>query len=82
MDDLLKESKEIFEKAVSDFNPYAIVVMVSGGDDSLTTLAVAKHIGIKVDFVIHGNTRLFDDFLFGKYPLPDRDCPVKSVWIK
>jgi len=56
MDDLILESKEIFDKAVADFNPSAICVMVSGGDYSLTTLMLAIKLGIKPDFIIHGNT--------------------------
>jgi 3'-phosphoadenosine 5'-phosphosulfate sulfotransferase (PAPS reductase)/FAD synthetase len=57
MDDLLIKSKEIFDKGVADFKPKAIVLMFSGGDDSLTTYHVARELGIKFDFVIHGNTR-------------------------
>lgn len=56
MDDLLKESREIYDEAVRDLKPTHTVVMFSGGDDSLTTLAVAKALGIKIDFIIHGNT--------------------------
>jgi 3'-phosphoadenosine 5'-phosphosulfate sulfotransferase (PAPS reductase)/FAD synthetase len=57
MDFKLLESKDIFEKAIYDFKPDAIVMMFSGGDDSLTTYHVAKELGIKFDFIIHGNTR-------------------------
>ena len=56
MDDLILESKDIFEKAMADFKPDAVCVMVSGGDDSMTTLTLALKLGIKVDFIIHGNT--------------------------
>lgn len=52
----LKESLEIVNKAIVDHNPYAICVMVSGGDDSITALYVAKMLGIKIDFIIHGVT--------------------------
>lgn len=55
--DLLESSKEIFLKALTDFQPKAIVLMLSGGDDSTTTYAVARELGIKFDAVIHGNTR-------------------------
>jgi 3'-phosphoadenosine 5'-phosphosulfate sulfotransferase (PAPS reductase)/FAD synthetase len=55
--DLLESSKEIFQKALKDFQPKAIVMMLSGGDDSTTTYAVARELGIKFDAVIHGNTR-------------------------
>lgn len=57
MDQLLTYSKEIYDKAVADFKPKATVLMLSGGDDSLTTYHVARELGIKFDFVIHGNTR-------------------------
>lgn len=52
----LEESAEIVQKAIVDHNPYAICVMVSGGDDSITSLYVAKMLGIKIDFIIHGVT--------------------------
>lgn len=55
--DLLESSKEILQKALTDFQPKAIVMMLSGGDDSTTTYAVARELGIKFDAVIHGNTR-------------------------
>jgi len=56
MDDLLKESREIYDEAVRDLNPTHTVIMFSGGDDSLTVLAVAKALDIKVDYILHGNT--------------------------
>lgn len=56
MDKIIEGSKEIFDKAVSDFKPKAVVLMFSGGDDSLTTYHVAKELGIGFDYVIHGNT--------------------------
>lgn len=56
-ENLLIESKEIYDRAIAEFKPMATVLMLSGGDDSLTTLHVAKELGIKIDFIIHGNTR-------------------------
>lgn len=53
----MEKSREIYDKAVADYKPMAIVMMFSGGDDSLACYHVAKSIGIKFDFVIHGNTR-------------------------
>lgn len=50
------ESKEIVEKAIKDVDPYAIGVLVSGGDDSITALKVAMMIGVKIDFIMHGVT--------------------------
>lgn len=53
----IESSKEIYQKAIKDYKPKAIVMMLSGGDDSTTAYAVTKELGIKVDAVIHGNTR-------------------------
>lgn len=53
---LLEESKEIVCKAIIDINPYAIGLMLSGGDDSITSLKVALMLGVKIDFVMHGIT--------------------------
>lgn len=57
VENLILGSKEIYDRAIVDFKPKAIVLMLSGGDDSMTTKYVAKELGIKFDFVIHGNTR-------------------------
>lgn len=57
MDDLLLQSKEIIDKAIKDFQPYATVLMFSGGSDSLTALHVAKVLDIKLDYILHVNTR-------------------------
>lgn len=51
-----EESKEIVAKAIIEVNPYAICLMLSGGDDSITALKVALMLGVKIDFVIHGIT--------------------------
>jgi 3'-phosphoadenosine 5'-phosphosulfate sulfotransferase (PAPS reductase)/FAD synthetase len=56
-EEILHKSKEIVFQAISDHSPAATVLMLSGGDDSLTAYHVAKELGIKIDFVIHGNTR-------------------------
>lgn len=53
----IKYSKEIIDKAIVDYKPKAICMMLSGGDDSLAAYEVAKQLDIKIDFVIHGNTR-------------------------
>lgn len=52
----IKYSKELFNQAVKENPPYAIVMMLSGGDDSLTAYHVAKELGIEIDLVIHGVT--------------------------
>lgn len=55
-DRLLLSSKEIIEKAIKDYQPYAIGLMLSGGNDSLTALEVCKQLGVKLDFIMHGIT--------------------------
>jgi 3'-phosphoadenosine 5'-phosphosulfate sulfotransferase (PAPS reductase)/FAD synthetase len=54
--DLMLSSREIIVKAIADYKPYAIGLMLSGGDDSMTALHVAKQLGIKIDFIMHGVT--------------------------
>lgn len=53
---LLEESRDIVCKAIIDINPYAIGLLLSGGDDSITALQVALMLGVKIDFVMHGVT--------------------------
>lgn len=55
--DLIPSSKQIIDKALADYKPKAVVMMLSGGDDSTTAYAVARQLGVKFDAVIHGNTR-------------------------
>lgn len=52
----LQQSMEIYQEAVATFKPYAVVLMLSGGNDSLACAEVARQLGIKVDFVLHGHT--------------------------
>jgi 3'-phosphoadenosine 5'-phosphosulfate sulfotransferase (PAPS reductase)/FAD synthetase len=56
MDNMILGSKEIIGRAVRDYQPYAIVVLLSGGDDSMAALHVAKELGVKIDFIMHGVT--------------------------
>ena len=53
----LEQSKHIVQSKVEEVNPYAVVLMFSGGDDSLAALAAADYLGIKIDYILHGNTR-------------------------
>lgn len=53
----IDSSIKILREAVSQFSPTHIVSMVSGGKDSAASDAIARELGIKIDFVIHGNTR-------------------------
>lgn len=68
MNEILIQSKEIYNQALENYKPDVIVLMLSGGDDSLTAYNVAKELGIKIDFVIHGNTRtgIEDTTLFAR----------------
>lgn len=50
------ESKEIVEQALKETDAHAIGLMLSGGDDSITALLVARMLGVKLDFIMHGNT--------------------------
>lgn len=54
--DKLDTSREIYQSALDRLEPYAIVAMVSGGDDSLTALGVAIHLNIPVDAILHVRT--------------------------
>jgi 3'-phosphoadenosine 5'-phosphosulfate sulfotransferase (PAPS reductase)/FAD synthetase len=53
----IASSSEIVKKAIEEFDPTHIVSMVSGGKDSAASDQVARELGLKIDFVIHGNTR-------------------------
>jgi len=53
----IESSSEIVKKAIEEYNPTHIVSMVSGGKDSAASDQVARELGLKIDFVIHGNTR-------------------------
>ena len=57
MESILESSQEIYCRAASEYPPYAVVLALSGGSDSLTTYYVAKKLGIKIDFILHVNTR-------------------------
>lgn len=56
MNDQLKQSLEIYNEAMITFKPFAVIAMVSGGDDSMLLKYVLKELGIEVDFVMHGVT--------------------------
>lgn len=57
MSGLIDKSVEILREAVDRFSPTHIVSMVSGGKDSAASDQVARELGVKIDFVMHGNTR-------------------------
>ena len=56
MNENIEQSTEIIQRAITELQPYAIIAMVSGGDDSLTTYHVARQVGIKLDAILHINT--------------------------
>lgn len=53
----LDSASKILRDAIEQFSPTHIVSMVSGGKDSAASDQVARELGAKIDFVIHGNTR-------------------------
>lgn len=53
----IADSADIVRRAVAEFNPTHIVSMVSGGKDSAASDQVARELGLKIDLVVHGNTR-------------------------
>lgn len=57
MNTLLQRSQDIVNQAIADYKPYAIVAMVSGGDDSRTALEVARLLDVPINFILHGITR-------------------------
>jgi 3'-phosphoadenosine 5'-phosphosulfate sulfotransferase (PAPS reductase)/FAD synthetase len=54
--ELFATSAQIVESAISEYHPYAIGIMLSGGDDSITALQVALMLGVRIDFIMHGVT--------------------------
>lgn len=53
----ISKSARIVANAIEQFRPTHIVSMVSGGKDSACSHAVAEDLGLKIDLIIHGNTR-------------------------
>lgn len=54
---LIDKSAAILAAAVELFQPTHVVSMVSGGKDSAASDQIARELGVKIDFVMHGNTR-------------------------
>lgn len=57
MNNSLQQSNQIIQQAITDYKPYAVVVMVSGGDDSLTALQLCKVLDVPITHILHGITR-------------------------
>lgn len=53
----LESSAAILKAAVERFSPTHVVSMVSGGKDSAASDQMARELGARIDFVLHGNTR-------------------------
>lgn len=53
----LDSAAKILREAISEIQPRYIVSMVSGGKDSAASHAVTQELGVKIDLIIHGNTR-------------------------
>jgi len=53
----IEESAAILKAAMAELSPTHIVSMVSGGKDSAASHAIAEELGVKIDLIIHGNTR-------------------------
>lgn len=53
----IESSAAILAEAVERFSPTHIVSMVSGGKDSAASDQIARELGAKINFVMHGNTR-------------------------
>lgn len=53
----IESSASILKDAIARFNPTHTVSMVSGGKDSAACDQVARELGVKIDFVMHGNTQ-------------------------
>lgn len=56
MNDLLLRSRAIYDEAYTLGRPYATVLMVSGGDDSLTAAHAALVLGLPITHILHGVT--------------------------
>jgi len=56
MIDPIKSSEQIIKNAIKQFRPSAIVMMFSGGNDSLAAYTLSKKLAIPVTHFIHGIT--------------------------
>jgi 3'-phosphoadenosine 5'-phosphosulfate sulfotransferase (PAPS reductase)/FAD synthetase len=54
--DVLESSREILQEAIAKYQPYAIVSMTSGGNDSLCAYYVTRHLGVTPTHILHGRT--------------------------
>jgi 3'-phosphoadenosine 5'-phosphosulfate sulfotransferase (PAPS reductase)/FAD synthetase len=52
----IERSAELLHQAIKEYQPTHIVSLVSGGLDSAANDQVAREVGTKVDFIMHGRT--------------------------
>lgn len=57
LESAFESSARIIREAMATIQPDYIVSMVSGGKDSAASHAMAEELGLRIDLVIHGNTR-------------------------
>lgn len=55
MNERIDISAKLYDYAVSKYDPYVKIALVSGGDDSITMLEVLRLVG-RVDYVVHVDT--------------------------
>lgn len=53
---MIESSREIVERAIAEYSPFAIVSMISGGKDSLCAYLVAKELQTPITHILHGVT--------------------------
>lgn len=53
MNETIEHSQDIIQRAIQELDPYAILVMVSGGSDSLTAYTVAHELGVPISGIAH-----------------------------
>jgi 3'-phosphoadenosine 5'-phosphosulfate sulfotransferase (PAPS reductase)/FAD synthetase len=56
MNDKLRQSLEIYDEAMTTYQPYAVCLLLSGGDDSRLLERICNELGIKIDLILHGVT--------------------------
>jgi 3'-phosphoadenosine 5'-phosphosulfate sulfotransferase (PAPS reductase)/FAD synthetase len=53
---VIDSSKEIIERAITEYDPYAIVCMISGGNDSMLAYQLSLQLEVPVTHILHGIT--------------------------
>lgn len=83
VEEAIASSLQILRNSIAEHSPDCIVSMVSGGKDSAASDAIARELGIKIDLVIHGNTRTgipqTSQFVEDRYSHLDSDFAVADA---